>query len=159
MITIPVRHWGNVMRDKRSNRRIPFAILTCTAVLLATSAWAQVMPLPIGPPMARTDSPSYGPAYPPPRLARAEPQSVPPSGKAKATPKGSVPAVKSKSELRRELERRPTDLRRDRADNRVVNRPTPSQRSATMPVHTSRPSERDLHRPTQAPRRQAQQSR
>ena len=157
MITITLRHWGDVMRDK-SNRLVSFAIVTSTVLMLAPSAWAQVMPLPIGPPLARTDGPSYGPAYPPPQLVRHKPQSNLRTAKAVATSKTSnvsVPATKPKTELKREPERRPTDLRRDRTDNRTTSRQTTPQA-----VHaTSRTPDRGPHRQTQAPKRQAQYSR
>jgi hypothetical protein len=138
------------MRHTRSNRRIPFALITAIA-LLATSASAQVMPLPIGPPLARTDGPSYGPAYPPPQLVRLEPQSRVTTANTKAR-NMNPPATKAKTELKREPERRPNDLRRDRSDSRTTGRP-PSNRT------TSLPPDRGPYHATQAPRRHAQYSR
>src|SRR5262245_47108824 len=54
------------------NERIPLVVLVTAITLVTTVASAQMMPLPVGPPIARTDGPSYGPAYPP-KLAKAEP--------------------------------------------------------------------------------------
>ena len=135
------------MRGSCSIRRISFAVLISCASLVATSAGAQVMPLPLGPPLARTDGPNYGPAYPPPRLARHEPPATPaatapvsapeapiastPAPAATApvsapeAPKVSTPATKPSNEIRRETkpkpERRHVELRRDRVEHRAIS--------------------------------------
>jgi len=116
------------MRGSCSIRRISFAVLISCASLVATSAGAQVMPLPLGPPLARTDGPNYGPAYPPPRLARHEPPATPAATapvSAPEAPIASTPATKPNNEIKRETkpkpERRHVELRRDRVDHRAIS--------------------------------------
>ncbi len=144
----------------RIDCRIPITISTIAAVMLATAALGQVMPLPVGPPLARTDGPSYGPPYPPPQsVALAKTQPVPtvqaiaktetpkePPVAATTPPKASKPAEKPRADPRHIANR----------DGRPpIARPVPPTRTAMPAVRTTAhaPDRGDLRRQPQSIRR------
>jgi hypothetical protein len=94
------------------------------AVLLSTAAAAQVMPSPIGPPLARIGGPSYGPAYPPRRVATPD------------APKHDV-ATAPVPNLQDSVQKPPSANKRPSSDLRKNTiEPPPGRVKATTPTTT-----------------------